>query len=52
MGPKSEKEGNSNKYKKSDGRAGEQKARTRYRSKEQRQWNKDKPEGQRKFNKE
>jgi len=48
-GSNSEKEGNSNKYKKSDGRAGEQKARTRTGQKAK-NWNKDKPEGQRKFN--
>ncbi|MDA9047954.1 DEAD/DEAH box helicase [Hellea sp.] len=49
-GPKSEKNGNSNKYKKRDGKEGDQKARTDTDQKG-RQWNKDKPRGERKFNK-
>jgi ATP-dependent RNA helicase RhlE len=49
-GPKSEKDGNTNKYKKRDGKEGDQKARTDTEQKS-RQWNKDKPRGERKFNK-
>jgi len=49
-GPKSEKDGNTNKYKKRDGKEGDQKARTDTDQKN-RQWNKDKPRGERKFNK-
>jgi ATP-dependent RNA helicase RhlE len=49
-GPKSEKDGNTNKYKKRDGKEGDQKARTNTEQKS-RQWNKDKPRGERKFNK-
>ena len=48
--PKSEKDGNTNKYKKRDGKEGDQKARTDTDQKS-RQWNKDKPRGERKFNK-
>ena len=40
----------SNKYKKRDGKEGDQKARTDTDQKS-RQWNKDKPRGERKFNK-
>ena len=49
-GPKFEKDGNTNKYKKRDGKEGDQKARTDTDQKS-RQWNKDKPRGERKFNK-
>ncbi len=46
MGLILKRESNSNKYKKSDGRAGEQKARTGT-SQKVKYWNKDKPKGER-----
>ena len=49
-GPKTERDNNSNKYKKRDGKEGDQKARTDTDHK-RKQWNKDKPRGERKFNK-
>jgi ATP-dependent RNA helicase RhlE len=49
-GPKTERDNNFNKYKKRDGKEGDQKARTDTDHK-RKQWNKNKPRGERQFNK-